>query len=171
MKTIQQISAALRGICGKYDARLIEIADSIDQLASKPPSEAANKAAEELLRQYKIGTVSRFCDDTPDFDSTTTDEIAQILQKHFPQPAESVNGRLLNALYKINATSHDIASRTVAHEAISAQSAPPSMESELAEALRAFMEADASGSFAHMSHAKAEIRNALAKYDAQKGQR
>ncbi len=42
-------------------------------------NELAEKCATVLQRDYDIGVSTRFCDDAPDWDSATTEDIAKIL--------------------------------------------------------------------------------------------
>jgi hypothetical protein len=53
------------------------------------PSDRAMKCAEALQSEWKIGNSSRFCDDAPDWDSASTEEIARIIDAHYGGPTDS----------------------------------------------------------------------------------
>jgi hypothetical protein len=51
-------------------------------------SHLARRIAEALLEHYDVGTSSRFCDDPPDWDEATVEEVAAVVEEAMECPPE-----------------------------------------------------------------------------------
>jgi hypothetical protein len=57
-------------------------------------SEQARRIAEALLEHYDVGTSSRFCDDPPEWDEATVEEVAAVVEEAMGNPWIPVSERV-----------------------------------------------------------------------------
>jgi len=135
-------------------------------MSNQTNQEAAMRAAEEIIPMLCVSREA-------DMERALIRRVQEIILKHFPQRAESVNGELLraanNAWHGLNlradASDTIIKWRRELRAAISrAESQSESMERELAEALRDAL-ADFNNSESRVGGV-VKARELLAKYDA-----
>lgn len=57
------------------------------------PSELATMIARAIKAKYSVGTSSRFCDDPPDFDPASEEELAELVDLVMKQKELAQEGR------------------------------------------------------------------------------